>query len=405
MADDGHLEFLLEQGVDQWNEWRGKNPEIIPDLSGADLSRADLSGIVLNGANLQGAILERTIFVAAHLVNADLHETNLHRASFCEANLSGANLNAANLSEAFLTRARIVDSKLIGADLREAKLNSAYLYLADFSDANLSKAELVETTAIETDFTRANFTGACLKDRCFIRVNLDKVICEYIFLEANQQKRLPSIRKFDLGEFSKLFQADRSYSNLTVLDQLINRFEKLLDDFPEGNESIFHKFLEKNPTLIDIYASQQDIFSKRRFHCPPGKLLNGKKYVEPDFIIRYPGNKYKLVELEKPEKRIATKQGQQTCDVTQAEFQTKEWEDYLCTYTECVRDEYPGITKSRSYLVVLGRRNERSIGIGRDPATYMGLINSNYPHEEICTYDDLLDRAKQAHSALVSLSI
>ena len=33
MANDEHV-ALLKKGVDAWNEWRGENPDIRPDLSG-----------------------------------------------------------------------------------------------------------------------------------------------------------------------------------------------------------------------------------------------------------------------------------------------------------------------------------------------------------------------------------
>jgi hypothetical protein len=47
---------MLRSGVEVWNGWRGKNPEVIPDLSGADL-RADLSGADLRCADLSEANL------------------------------------------------------------------------------------------------------------------------------------------------------------------------------------------------------------------------------------------------------------------------------------------------------------------------------------------------------------
>ena len=52
MANPKHLK-ILEQGVEEWNQWRKDNPEIKPDLIGAklskvgDLSRADLRGLKL----------------------------------------------------------------------------------------------------------------------------------------------------------------------------------------------------------------------------------------------------------------------------------------------------------------------------------------------------------------------
>jgi hypothetical protein len=41
MANNEHV-ALLKQGVDAWNKWRDENPDIPPDLSGADLSNAKL---------------------------------------------------------------------------------------------------------------------------------------------------------------------------------------------------------------------------------------------------------------------------------------------------------------------------------------------------------------------------
>ena len=57
-----HLERLKE-GVDVWNKWREDNPDIWPQLIGANLQDQDLSGYDLHyafmqHANLSGAILK-----------------------------------------------------------------------------------------------------------------------------------------------------------------------------------------------------------------------------------------------------------------------------------------------------------------------------------------------------------
>jgi hypothetical protein len=41
VANEKHVE-MLRSGVEVWNRWRDQNPEVIPDLSGADLRGADL---------------------------------------------------------------------------------------------------------------------------------------------------------------------------------------------------------------------------------------------------------------------------------------------------------------------------------------------------------------------------
>jgi len=53
MANEEHLQ-IIRQGVDVWNEWRQKNPELVPDLSGAHPYEANFSGTDLGEAILRG---------------------------------------------------------------------------------------------------------------------------------------------------------------------------------------------------------------------------------------------------------------------------------------------------------------------------------------------------------------
>ena len=58
MANQEHLD-TLKQGVQVWNEWREKHPDVCPDLTGADLSRTYLRRANLFGANLYIARLRK----------------------------------------------------------------------------------------------------------------------------------------------------------------------------------------------------------------------------------------------------------------------------------------------------------------------------------------------------------
>jgi hypothetical protein len=100
MADRSHLD-ILGQGVEAWNEWRERNPSIMPDLSGADLSGAG-ANLFVAGANL---------FVAgADLSRADLSGAALAQAFLTRANLSGADLSGADLSRTDLTQKQIKEA-------------------------------------------------------------------------------------------------------------------------------------------------------------------------------------------------------------------------------------------------------------------------------------------------------
>lgn len=251
MANEEHL-ALLRQGVEAWNEWKSKNPDIRPNLSFAtgkritireaklsgvdlsrtnlsrvDLSRADLIGAKLNEANLNEAYLSEADLIGADLTNADLSSADLIGANLIGANLSkaylsGADLSKANLSGADLVGAKLIGAKLSGANLSGAKLieanlcgaylrgvslKGANLYDANLCGANLSNANLQRTKALDANFQKAIFTGACLEDwHTNIATNLDEVICEYVYLQAHQQERCPRQGNFAPGEFTQLFQ-------------------------------------------------------------------------------------------------------------------------------------------------------------------------------------------------------
>jgi hypothetical protein len=136
MANKKHL-ARLKKGVDAWNAWRGKNPDIRPDLNGANLSIAHLNGANLREANLRGANLS-----IAHLIGANFGGANLIRANLGLANLSGANLSGARLNGVNLRRASLTRANLSGANLR-----SATLVDTDLTDADLTGCHIYGVSA------------------------------------------------------------------------------------------------------------------------------------------------------------------------------------------------------------------------------------------------------------------
>jgi hypothetical protein len=98
MANDVHV-AMLKKGVDAWNEWRRENPDIRPDLSGADLFCANLKGANLSGAHLDGADLRQANLIEADLGGADLDGARLNRANLTEAMMAGADLREGYLLE------------------------------------------------------------------------------------------------------------------------------------------------------------------------------------------------------------------------------------------------------------------------------------------------------------------
>jgi len=190
------------------------------------------------------------------------------------------------------------------------------------------------------------------------------------------------------------------FDRLSVLESLLGEFESLLHAQSEGDERIFHSFIEEHPILLDIYAQP---ISKPRWPYPPGTSPLGKSYVEPDFVLKYPDGSYRLVELERPNKELATVQGQPRAGVNQAAFQIAEWRAYIANHYDLLKAEYPGISDRQSATIVIGRSS--STGVGRSLQQYKELLASQYQTVDVLTYDELLERARHAYAGLTSLAI
>jgi pentapeptide repeat protein len=127
MANDDHIAQLMK-GVAAWNAWRDENPNIRPDLSGANLNGANLSGAKLSEANLSGA------------------------------HINGAHLNGANLNGAYLLGAALVET-----DLRDADLTGCHIYGTSAWSLKLERTKqqnLVITRENEPEITVDNIEVA-----------------------------------------------------------------------------------------------------------------------------------------------------------------------------------------------------------------------------------------------------
>ena len=146
MANKEHL-ARLKEGVEAWNEWRRKNPELLPDLRDANLSHSNFSGAYLSHSNLSGAYLNH-----AHLSNAHINGVQL----------GGAKLIGADLSQASLIGTSLIGADLSGADFSGARLNGASLGGANLSGANFSRSKLQDT----------DFKGAAVGNTIFADTGL-----------------------------------------------------------------------------------------------------------------------------------------------------------------------------------------------------------------------------------------
>jgi hypothetical protein len=193
-----------------------------------------------------------------------------------------------------------------------------------------------------------------------------------------------------------------AYNNrLESLQVAINDLREALQFNGDDVEAVFHAVLQKHPLLLDVYGICE---SKPELAYPTGSASPiGKTKLQPDFLIRYPDQSYKLIEIERPSKSVATVQGQPRAEVGQAVFQTAEWKNFIKTHYQVVADRYPGIQSKCKTAVVMSRFHQENFKNVTDARAYMGLMMDQFSIDEFLTFDDLLERACTAYALLSGL--
>lgn len=306
MANEEHLN-ILKQGLAVWNKWRKENPQVRPDLSGADLrgadfskpeivqrhgtgkflhglilqrSRnidptqfgldlhdADLSGARLNETNLKQAYLLRAILKGAKLTQADLRAADFIEADLTEATLVEADLRGANLGLSKLFKANLRDANLRGAQLAQAKMGGAILTGADLRKAHLNHADLSGA-----DLSYANLTGSILWGATLTGADLTQ--CQLVRTDFANAKMAgcrvfgTSVWRVGLGGAIQkeliITQADEAtitVDNLEVAQfvyLLLNneKIRDVIDTIGEKGVLILGRFTEERKSVLDAIRNK-----------------------------------------------------------------------------------------------------------------------------------------------------
>lgn len=245
MANLEHFN-LLRRGVQAWNEWREKEPDVEPDLSSAKLSDIYLRGAYLAGVNLNRANLKRTNLIQANLKRARLIGAKLNSADLTEAKLSDAILTAANLSEADLSRATI--SRTISTYTR---FTGANLIGADLSDSNLTDADLSNTNLLYVDFRSAIFN----------RTNLTKASIGWVVFGNNDLSSVTGLERV-IHRGPSTIGIDTIYQSKGEISELFLRRAGVPDNFITYMGSLTGKAFEFYSCFIS-YSSKNHPFAER----------------------------------------------------------------------------------------------------------------------------------------------
>lgn len=171
------------------------------------------------------------------------------------------------------------------------------------------------------------------------------------------------------------------------LEAAIREFRILLDTEPDEEKVQLYLSIDRNKILLEPSAVS----------ITP-KIKLGSDYVT-DFVVELPQCQYVLVEIERPEHPLFTKQGRVTAKVTDAQQQVEDWINWIRDYPSYAQNSMLGISEPKGW-VILGRRESLSAS---DQRTLAGK-NANHQRIIIMTFDDLLERAEQHLDNLRRLS-
>lgn len=200
---------ILKQGLSIWNEWRRKNPEVVPCLRGADLSFIDthhelwgglsksilrirkknlsnydhdeidlgletlnlaccdftgasFSNATLTSADFTGSIADEAVFTNCNMVGVVLTGGSFRRSDFSGANLLGSTLGYFDFDD-IVPKLPSKETNYTGPFKGHGSMIGAFDYVSDFSEAVFSGCKLVRVRFDRACLTEARFDYADLR--------------------------------------------------------------------------------------------------------------------------------------------------------------------------------------------------------------------------------------------------
>jgi len=187
---------------------------------------------------------------------------------------------------------------------------------------------------------------------------------------------LPDMNSINISA-SLVRSAERTLTS--KLEAVIDGFEKLL-----GKNGVQEKEIQKyiNNNKFLLHPNPEEFWSE----VPIGL---GTEY-RIDFLIREPVGSYILVEIENPNLRIFTKNGDFTHQANHAQRQVEDWQDWIENNIHTIQNKYPEMASPKG-IAIMGRSNnmtdsERS-RLSRRNINLGGSLT-------LLTYDELILNAK-----------
>jgi uncharacterized protein YjbI with pentapeptide repeats len=194
---------MLEEGVQTWNDWRDKNPLIIPDLSNIHLEKTNLS-------------------------KANFSNTNLSRSTILNCNMSRTNVSGADISMAYLSRVDFSHSTLT-----DANFSNSSLTIVEFTSCQLDGVNFKACQFTRADFYGANMrscdlTGSRARLTIFDTVDMNNLVMERMSVFSS------SFNNINMSDVIGLENVTHLGPSSVGIDTLILSKGRLPKDFLRG---------------------------------------------------------------------------------------------------------------------------------------------------------------------------
>jgi uncharacterized protein YjbI with pentapeptide repeats len=263
------------------------------------ISLASIGGTSFRGSNLTNADFTEATLKNTNFSNIKIIRTNFHLAK----NIDKARLDNTILINPIIqdlavtkrgTNKSYIGYNLKGINLDYADMSYSNLSEADISEAtlkcaNLEYANLTKTQAVATNFQESRLTGACLEAwNIDSTTQLQRVICDYVYLLNNQQERRPSSGEFAPGEFTKLFQiaintVDLIFRNGLDLQALSAALAKVKIE-NEGIPLAIKSIENKGDDVVVVRVDVPESTNKARIHA---EFTQNYEFALQQLEIRY----------------------------------------------------------------------------------------------------------------------
>lgn len=251
MANKEYVE-ILKSGISNWNEWRIKNPDIRPDLSGLSFYDIfDKSNDIYYIPSLDNANFDR-----CNLRNAQMRDCEFINCTFIDAELHMSDCCYAYFYECKFINTRMRLSRIGSTTYNNCILNNCDLSYSSAEETEFDECIIEGTKFQNVSFVKTHFSGSRIA-RCNVYgisswdLDLSNSTQEDIYIMEDEEDLL-SVGDIELAQFLYMMIENRKLRR--IIDTVTSKVVLILGRFTPKRKMILDKVkvLVRNKGLIPI---------------------------------------------------------------------------------------------------------------------------------------------------------